>query len=329
MSRLESLRSAASHTGNASEPRSRGELDRGIERRAVCCDDFRGMARVPVLAIGLLLASIGVVGVVYLKTSRPGPEAVVQVDRVAQAVASTSSAKSFTFTYSMTVSVAGESLTMSGDGSSDLEHKLVAMKLHFDGVTAGASAQADAAFVLDSSHGLVEYLHISSLDGHLPAGKSWVKVDVGAIGKKAGIDVSQLQQGDSADPAKMFSFLRQSADPIVVGHETVGGVATTHYRATVDLRRLVAAEADATTRANMQRAIELSGVSSYPAEAWIDGDGYLRRMRITIPQACRTRRTPSVATMTMTEELSNFGTDVRIAVPPDASVVDLADLVGS
>ena len=34
------------------------------------------------------------------------------------------------------------------------------------------------------------------------------------------------------------------------------------------------------------------------------------------------------ATVTATEELSNFGTDVRIAVPPDSSVVDISDLAG-
>jgi hypothetical protein len=31
-------------------------------------------------------------------------------------------------------------------------------------------------------------------------------------------------------------------------------------------------------------------------------------------------------TMTMTEDLADFGADVRIAVSPDASVVDIADL---
>jgi len=60
---------------------------------------------------------------------------------------------------------------------------------------------------------------------------------------------------------------------------------------------------------------------------WIDGDGYLRRMRITIPQ--HKAGTPAeVATVTATEELSNFGTDARIAVPPDSSVVDISDLAG-
>jgi hypothetical protein len=43
------------------------------------------MARVPVLAIALLVASVGGAGFAYLKTR---PEAVVHVDRVAQAAAS-------------------------------------------------------------------------------------------------------------------------------------------------------------------------------------------------------------------------------------------------
>lgn len=283
------------------------------------------MARVPVLAIALLFASIGVAGFAYLKTR---PEAVVHVDRVAQAVASTSSAKSFTFTYSTTISAAGNSLTMSGDGSFDGQHELVAMKMHFDGLPPGSSAAgAKAEIVLDNSDGLVEYIHVALLDGHLPAGKSWVKVDVGELGKKAGIDLSRLQQSDSADPARIFSLLRRSADPTVVGQENVGGVATTHYEATVDLRRLAALETDAAVRENMQRAIAVTGISSYPVEVWIDGDGYLRRMRTTIPQ--HMSGTPAqVATVTATEELSNFGTDVRIAVPPDSSVVDVSDLAG-
>jgi hypothetical protein len=234
------------------------------------------------------------------------------------------------FTYSATISAAGESLTMSGEGSYDLERKLGAMKLHFDGVTPGSpAAQADMELVLDNSDGLVEYIHMTLLDGQLPAGKSWVKIDVGALGKNHGIDLSKLQQGDAADPAKFFTFLRRAANPTVVGQETVGGVATTHYRATVDPQRLAAAETDAATRETMQRAIALSGISSYPAEAWIDGAGYLRRMRIAVPLRVPDMAPTDVAMMTMTEELSNFGTPVEVALPPAASVVDIADLAGS
>jgi hypothetical protein len=288
------------------------------------------MARVPVLAIALLLTSAGVLGFAYVTTRRAEPEAVVHVDRVAQAVASTASTKSFTFTYSAEISAAGESLRMSGAGSFDGEHKLVAMNLHFEGAPSGSpAAGANAEFVVDNSHGLVEYLHMALLDGHLPAGKSWVKIDVGALGKKLGIDLSKLQQGDSADPAKMFSVLRRAAHPTVVGRESVGGVSTMHYKATVDLRQLIATEPDAVARESLQRAIDVSGISTYPVEVWIDGDGYLRRMRIAIPAGVPAGTQTNVATVTMTEELSNFGTDVQVAVPPAASVVDVADLAGS
>jgi hypothetical protein len=235
-------------------------------------------------------------------------------------------AKSFTFTYSARISAGGRTLTMTGAGLSDLEHGLVAMKLRFDGVPGAAAANGEV--VLDSSGGLVEYLHMAALDGQLPPGKSWVKVDVGAIGKKYGVDLSQLRRGGNADPTRMLSFLQRAADPTVVGHETVGGVATTHYEATVDLQRLVAAETDATTRANLQRAIDLAGISSYPVEAWVDDAGYLRRMRLTIPQVSDATH-GAVVTIEVTEELSDFGTPVRVDLPPEASVVDVADLVGS
>lgn len=84
---------------------------------------------------------------------------------------------------------------------------------------------------------------------------------------------------------------------------------------------------NAAVRESLQRAIALTGITGYPVEVWIDDDGYLRRMRTTIPQ--RIPGAPAeVATVTATEELSNFGTDVRIAVPPDSSVVDISDLGG-
>jgi hypothetical protein len=282
------------------------------------------MRRVPLVAITLLLASAVLVGLVYVKTRRPAAAAVLHVDRVAQAVSTTSSMRSFAFTYSGTVAAGGHSLTMSGDGSSDLDRGLVEMTMRFSGEP--QQEQANAEVVLDTSAGFVEYFKAAFLGGHLPAGKSWLKIDLGAIGKKNGIELDRLQQGDFADPAKMFSFLRRSAEPTPVGHEQVGGVETTHYSATVDLRRLEALETDAATRETLQRAIDLSGVSSYPVEAWIDDAGRLRRMRVTVPQLVPGR---TDSTLTLTEELSDFGAPVHVSVPPQSDVVDLADLDGS
>lgn len=284
------------------------------------------MTRLPLLPISFLLATVSVGALAYQRTRPVESEAVVQLDRVAKAVAATSSAKSFTFTYSATITTAGESLTMSGSGAYDLVRRVGAMKMHFDSPELGpAAAQATMDVVFDRSNGVVEYMHMPLLDGKLPAGKSWVKIDLGALTQQSGIDLSKLSQGDRGDPAKFFAYLQRAADPTVVGHEAVGGVETTHYRARIDLRRLAEAETDPATRETFRQVIEKSGVSSYPVHVWIDGAGYLRRMRLAMPLSAE----GETAMMTMSEELSNFGAPVNVSLPPAASVVDVTALAGS
>jgi hypothetical protein len=283
------------------------------------------VTRLPLLPIAFLLASASVGALVYERT-RPvkSEEAVVRLDRVAEAVASTSTAKSFTFTYSATISAAGRSLTMRGAGAYDLARKLGALTLRVDGVGLGPQAGQTMEFVFDSSDGFVEYMRVPLLTARLPAGKSWVKIDVGELAEKQGVDLSSLTQGDQADPAKFFTFLRRTANPTVVGHEKVGGVQTTHYSATVDLRRVVATETDESKREAVRQMIEKSGISSFPADVWVDDAGYLRRMHFALSLRAPAER--AVGTMTMTEELSNFGDPVNVAVPPESSVVDLSAL---
>jgi hypothetical protein len=283
------------------------------------------MARIPVVLIAGLLACVGGVGFVYVKTRPKQAETVLHVDRVAQAVARTSSVKSFRFRLSMSISGGGQSIGLAGDGSYDLEHKLVAMTMQIEGAPAGAPAVSPIELVLDYSHGFVEYMRSSMFGGHLPAGKTWLKVDVGKFAKKEGIDFDRLMQAGSGDPTKMLDLLRRASRPVLVGREAVGGVSTSHFTATVDLRRLAALETDPGVRQSLQRAIELSGTSTYPVDVWIDGDGYLRRMRTTQVEA-PPDSPGTVVRMTATEELSAFGAPVAIAVPPAAEVADLGDL---
>jgi hypothetical protein len=282
------------------------------------------VTRVPIVAIAIALACAGMTGFVYLQTRPPQTEAVVQTDRVAQAVATTSAVKSFSFSYSASISAAGHSITMRGNGSYDVEHKLVSMKMNFDGAPAGSPLSQPMEMVVDYSNGFIEYIHAAALDGQLPAGKSWAKIDVGAAAKKLGVDLGQLSQSDSADPSKIFETLRKSGNPVEVGPETVGGVATTHYAARVDVRRLAAAETDSTTRANLLKAISVTGVSSYPVEVWIDEAGYLRRMRTTLAEPIPGMT--GMATVAVSEELTDFGAAPAVALPPAATVVDIADL---
>ena len=283
------------------------------------------MTRAPVLPLAILLACAGMLGVVYMHT-RPAPGAdAVPLDRVAQAVATTSAVKSFRFAVAASESGAGSSFTFAGNGSYDVEHKLVGMTMHIEHPPAGmpASATQPMDLVIDYAGGLVEYMRWQVLDGHLPTGKTWLKIDIGKLARKEGIDVERLMQAGSADPSRMFDVLRRAAAPTRVGEEEVGGVSTTHYRATVDLRRVAALETDEKTRDSMQRAIQLSGASSYPVDVWIDAKGYLRRMSATMVEA---PPDGAVSTMAVTEELSAFDAPAQVSTPPATNVADIEDV---
>jgi hypothetical protein len=71
--------------------------------------------------------------------------------------------------------------------------------------------------------------------------------------------------------------------------------------------------------------IEVTGVDSYPAEAWIDSQGRVRRIKVDISMGAQLG-TP--ITMTMTEDLYDFGVKANIAPPPESQVVDMSKLVG-
>ena len=72
-----------------------------------------------------------------------------------------------------------------------------------------------------------------------------------------------------------------------VGPDTVDGADATHYRATVDLVKLLPSIAelspDAPTDAEMQEAedqLAKLGLDTLPIELWVDGDGYLKQIRL-------------------------------------------------
>jgi hypothetical protein len=254
-------------------------------------------------------------------TTAASPTPVVKLDRVAQAVAATETAGSFGFSFSMRVTAGSEQpFTMNGDGSIDLAHKLVSETIH---VPTQAGAQS-MDVVADMSNGFVEYLHSGMFDGHLPAGRSWIKVDVGKYAKKAGIDFAALDEGSTADPTRILDMLRRAGDPVLVGRETVAGEVAQHYRSTVDLRRLIAGATDPAVRESLRRAEAVSGVTSFPVDVWIDDHSRLRRVQLTETITPPGTNTP--ATVAITEDLSELGAGAAVSLPPSASVVDVEDL---
>jgi hypothetical protein len=185
----------------------------------------------------------------------------------------------------------------------------------------GAFLQGRLEVVFD---GLVFYLRFPpAVAAVLPGNKPWLRVDLAQLGRQEGFDFEQLLQVNQGDPSQTLEYLRGASDDFrEVGAETVRGVATTHYRGTVDLEK-VAAQAPAGAAETYRRAIEASGRSTLPMDVWIDGEGLLRRMRFEQPIPGE-----EGASATTTIELYDFGTEVDAEPPPAGDVLDIQDLIG-
>jgi hypothetical protein len=155
---------------------------------------------------------------------------------------------------------------MSGTGSIDLAHHLVGLSARIENAPPRSAAARPIQTIIDYSNGFVEYLRSDLFAGHLPAGNSWVKLDVGRYAKKEGVDIGRVMRSHEAGPTKVLDMLRRSGSRVLVGQETLGSETMAHYRSAVDVRRLIAAEPDAATRASLQRAMEGSGTTSFPVD---------------------------------------------------------------
>jgi len=174
--------------------------------------------------------------------------------------------------------------------------------------------------IFDGHDGLVMYMR-SSLFRTLPAG-TWVKMDLKKLADKAGVDLSALMNANQADPSQALRMLMASSGAKVVNYDRVRGVLTTHYSFRIDLKRL--ADENKALGDSLRRMMTAAGIDSYPAEAWIDKDGRVRRIKVSMnlgPAAGN-------ATMTLIEDLYAFGIKVNIQ-PPTDRVVDMSALAGS
>ena len=176
-----------------------------------------------------------------------------------------------------------------------------------------------AEFIFDQ---LVYYMKLPGSNAlPLPPGKEWFKIDLQQVSQKQGLDLGQLTQLSQSDPSQALDFLRGASDDFEkVGTEDVRGVSTTHYRGTIDLTK-VADGASPDMAEEYRKLAQLAPSTKVPMDVWLGDDGLVRRIRFE--QALGDN-----STMTMDEELYDFGTEVDVTPPPDDQVVDLTALLG-
>jgi hypothetical protein len=174
--------------------------------------------------------------------------------------------------------------------------------------------------IMDGRAGLVMYMRSPLFARY--AGDKWIKVDMAKLAQKEGVDLQGLMNANQADPSQTLDMLRASTDAHPIGYDHVRGVFTTHYKLNVDLARL--AKTHKELRKTLDTVRKLTGISSYPAEAWIDDAGRVRRLKIDM-----SLNTPvgGAYTMSMTEDLYAFGIKVDVRPPDSSQVLDAGALL--
>ena len=159
------------------------------------------------------------------------------------------------------------------------------------------------------------YVRFPALTGFIRPARPWLKLDLEEAAARSGVDLSELDQLSHADPAQALAYLQGAGGSTRWAPRTCAGSRQPTTRARSIPEEGVPSASE--QREEVERLLEGSSVSALPAEAWIDRDGYLRRLTVTLPDH-----------VTTSMELFDFGQDVDIDVPSDDEVTDLTELAG-
>ena len=166
----------------------------------------------------------------------------------------------------------------------------------------------------------IAYVGSPLFAGKLPGGARWMRIDLGRFAAAVGLNLQQLAGGQS-NPAELLQFLRATGAVSRSGGETVRGVPTTRYRATIDLARvpdvLPASNRDQ-VRAVLKKLIAQPGLSSIPVEVWVDAHKAVRRLTMDLSTAASGQR----FSVRLEVELFDFGPTPPVRAPSDSEVFD-------
>jgi hypothetical protein len=176
---------------------------------------------------------------------------------------------------------------------------------------------------LQESGDPVVYVNAPMLTTFIPGGKPWVRLDLEQAAKSAGVDLNQVLSQAAQNPADVLALLQSVGSVQTVGTETIDGVQTTHYKATVDLAK-AADQVGEPAKTMVQHLIEQGGPSSIPVDVWIGDDGLVRKA--TVDETVSSPGGDS-ATVHLTLGLSDYGTVANVTAPPSSDTLDVTGLL--
>lgn len=240
-------------------------------------------------------ALLPLLAAIALAASACGRDA-VSLDPVAKAADTTSKQASEHVEFTAAGTGAdGSRISMSGSGDFQNDPQLGEITLSF------ASSRGS-----NSIHEVIKdwklYMTSPLFTQSLPAGKTWMSLDMKKATKALGVDITSLS---SQSPGQTLQQLKASGSVARVGLARIDGVVTTHYRATVDLSKVP----------NGDKIVKLTGVQYEPVEVWIARDGLVRRVQVAYSA-------PAQGGMQMRMDFSRYGEPVYVNVPDDSVTFD-------
>jgi hypothetical protein len=290
-----------------------------------------------VLALAVLALPLAACGGSGTKSGFPSSS----TPSLAQAATRSASASTLKLDFTMTMTAPNlpSPATMTASGVENNTSHQADMNFDMSGFASSLGKSAPKQFtnpalwrgeeIADFSKGrFVLYMHLPLLTNLVPDHKPWIKLDLSAYGKRLGIDFTQLTQF-SSNPGQTLDWLRSTNGAITrLGSETVDGVRTTHYKAAIDLAKypsIVSPARRAAVRKAISAVINLTGLRTFPVDAWVSDDGLVRKMNMSFTEDVSGQQ----LTMNMTTRFHDFNSPVSIKLPPANQVLDSTQFVGA
>ena len=263
-------------------------------------------------------------------------------DAVAEAAERTGKVKGLRYTLSGTTESPelGREVPIRGEGVSDVGGQRAHMRMDMsamadimrDAGETGEFADPDTWQMEMFMDGRFMYMKFPLAEKGL-GGKAWAKMDLFKVSEAIGIDPALVRASQQqGDPTLMLRQLRTVSDEVKkIGTENVRGVESTHYRATVNLRKYpeVVPEADREkARRSIDKLVELSGGrEESQMEVWVGEDGLVRRMKME--QFQKQPGQSGVTRNNFTMEFTDYDAQVDVQPPHPDDVRDITEQVSA
>lgn len=219
----------------------------------------------------------------------------------------------------------GVGSTLTEVGSFDLASQRGDVRVTIPGAKKGQRITLQAVFDRSALYEQFPPAIARDLPGHRP----WVKLDLPKLSTSPDVAYGPITGTTSGDPTRALQSMFGANKVWDSGQDILRGVHVHHFLILIDLNK-AAARLKGADRAVLRQMIRRFGMDSLPADIWVDGEGFVRKVQYTLIVAPppTDRRAPAV-TMDFSMEMYDFGKPVHISVPPAGQVTDITPQVNA